>query len=144
MGGSRPDSRRCGKVLRIKNRNQERRGLSNLSDSDARKHPTRRESVLVDTVESEKEPKVPIPTSASAQANAHMPGRESGPHTPAEPDQMQRDQWVSICTVRLKQLRPHHHHAALTSVARSLWLDVGSFDPLIAAELESESWPLDH
>lgn len=54
-----------------------------------------------------------------------------------------REQWVMICAGRLSQLRPDHHRAFIASVAEDLWGDVSSFDPMIAAELEHESWLAD-
>lgn len=49
-------------------------------------------------------------------------------------------EWVQRCAARLGELRPQHDWALITALAKSMWPDVGGFDPRIAAELEHESW----
>lgn len=51
-----------------------------------------------------------------------------------------RKEWVQRCAARLGELRPEHDWALITALAKSMWPDVGGFDPHIAAELEHESW----
>lgn len=51
-----------------------------------------------------------------------------------------RNDWLGACTVRLSQLCPERGVSAMASAARSLWLDVAAFDPVIAAEMEYETW----
>jgi len=51
-----------------------------------------------------------------------------------------RNNWLAVCTARLGQLRPDEGVIAVASKARAMWLDVGTFDPVIAAEMEYETW----
>ena len=51
-----------------------------------------------------------------------------------------RNNWLAVCTARLDQLRPDEGLIAVASMARAMWLDVGTFDPVIAAEMEYETW----
>ena len=51
-----------------------------------------------------------------------------------------RKDWVRRCAARLCELRPEHDWTLIASLAKSMWPDVGGFDPRIAAELEHESW----
>lgn len=74
-------------------------------------------------------------TSPGAAPSARAPAAAGYP--------MQRDEWVQICAARLARLRPGSDPAFVVSVARDMWADVASFDPLIAAEIEHESWPSD-
>lgn len=48
--------------------------------------------------------------------------------------------WMLACAQRLRELRPRDDPASLASTAAQLWVEVGRFDPLIAAEMEHESW----
>lgn len=48
--------------------------------------------------------------------------------------------WVAACTQRLIQLRPDQAAQVMASQARALWPDVAAFDPVIAAEMEYETW----
>lgn len=48
--------------------------------------------------------------------------------------------WLAACMARLGQLRPDQDARAIASMARELWLDVAGFDPVIAAEMEYETW----
>ena len=48
--------------------------------------------------------------------------------------------WLAACTARLSQLRPDQSGPAMASMARTLWLDVPAFDPVIAAEMEYQTW----
>ena len=51
-----------------------------------------------------------------------------------------RKEWVRLCAARLGELRPEHDWTLIASLAKSMWADVGAFDPVIAAELEHEAW----
>ncbi len=51
-----------------------------------------------------------------------------------------RKEWVRMCAARLGELRPEHDWTLIASLAKSMWADVGAFDPVIAAELEHEAW----
>ena len=51
-----------------------------------------------------------------------------------------RKEWVRTCAARLGELRPEHDWTLINSLAKSMWADVGAFDPAIAAELEHEAW----
>jgi hypothetical protein len=55
----------------------------------------------------------------------------------------QRGVWIAECAARLSELRPADERAALLSVAADLWSEVSSFDPVLAAEMEHESWSED-
>ncbi len=59
-------------------------------------------------------------------------------------DRLRREEWVSDCAVRLSQLRLGEDPEFIASLAARMWADVGSFDPVIAAEMEHEAWPWDH
>lgn len=78
---------------------------------------------------------------------------QSAPRTTTTPDasprparatgsraELTRKEWVRRCAARLGELRPQHDWALITALAKSMWPDVGGFDPRIAAELEHESW----
>lgn len=54
--------------------------------------------------------------------------------------ELTRKEWVRRCAARLGQLRPEHDWTLTAALAKSMWPDVGGFDPHIAAELEHESW----
>lgn len=51
--------------------------------------------------------------------------------------------WISVCEARLAQLMPRLTAAERNALAQAMRREVGYFDPLIAAELEIESWPTD-
>ena len=51
-----------------------------------------------------------------------------------------RAAWVADCAHRLGELRPVANPASIASSAARLWVEVGRFDPVIAAEMEHESW----
>lgn len=51
-----------------------------------------------------------------------------------------RNDWLAVCTTRLTQLRPGQDALAMASMAREMWLEVAAFDPVIAAEMEYETW----
>ena len=59
-----------------------------------------------------------------------------------DPDHLSltRKEWVRTCAARLGELRPEHDWTLINSLAKSMWADVGAFDPAIAAELEHEAW----
>ena len=58
----------------------------------------------------------------------------------AAPRLWQRNDWLAACAARLSQLRPDQGGPAMAAVARALWPDVAAFDPVIAAEMEYETW----
>jgi hypothetical protein len=58
----------------------------------------------------------------------------------AAPKLWQRNDWLAACKARLSQLRPDQDVPAISMIARGLWLDVAAFDPVIAAEMEYETW----
>ena len=72
------------------------------------------------------------------------PARDTQPNRAAESNPLGCEQWISLCTARLLELRPHHDRRALGLIASEMWVDVGSFDAVIAAELECEAWPPEH
>lgn len=51
-----------------------------------------------------------------------------------------RAAWELACAQRLCELRPRDNPASLAATAAQLWVEVGRFDPFIAAEMEHESW----
>jgi len=51
-----------------------------------------------------------------------------------------RKSWVARCARRLHELRPGADIRTLDSLADSMWLEVSSFDPALAAEMEHECW----
>ena len=51
-----------------------------------------------------------------------------------------RAKWTRRCIQRLRELRPAEPSATLLERVNSLWLDVAGCDPLIAAEMEHETW----
>ena len=53
---------------------------------------------------------------------------------------MTRTAWIAHCTRRLRQLRPDESPSTLATVVEEMWLDVSSFDPTLAAEIEHECW----
>jgi len=67
-------------------------------------------------------------------------GRQASQHALAGRRFLSRTDWVWICATRLGQLRPDQSVECVAFVARDLWADVASFDPLIAAEMEYEAW----
>ena len=83
------------------------------------------------------------PAPALSRSAFTSPGVAPSARAPAAAYRMQRDEWVQICATRLAQLRPDSDPAFVVSVARAMWGDVASFDPLIAAEMEHESWATD-
>ncbi len=58
--------------------------------------------------------------------------------------QAMRSRWIATCAARIRSLRPEHEKAALDLLAAEMWMEVGAFDPCIAAEMECESWPSEH
>lgn len=58
----------------------------------------------------------------------------------SEPKSAARMAWEIACAQRLHELRRGDEPASIALVAAQLWTDVGRFDPLIAAEMEHESW----
>lgn len=51
----------------------------------------------------------------------------------------QSEFWVATCSRRLSVLRPTTPFADCLVLAQQMWLEVGRYDPEIAAELEHES-----
>jgi hypothetical protein len=51
-----------------------------------------------------------------------------------------RTSWVARCARRLHELRPGADTRMLDSLADTMWLEVSSFDPTLAAEMEHECW----
>lgn len=70
--------------------------------------------------------------------------RDVGLSAAAETRLAGRDEWIGLCAARLRVLRPHHDRTALDLIATDMWADVGSFDAVMAAELECEAWPPEH
>lgn len=70
-------------------------------------------------------------------------GSEAGQRAPARMRQLSRRNWVTICAIRLSQLRPDRDLQIVASVAADMWADVAAFDPVIAAEMEHEDWLAD-
>ncbi|HMC16890.1 MAG TPA: hypothetical protein VKI18_14725 [Albitalea sp.] len=58
----------------------------------------------------------------------------------AEAASQDRSSWVARCARRLHELRPKADTHTLDSLADSMWLEVSSFDPTLAAEMEHECW----
>lgn len=86
-------------------------------------------------------------TSIARLTGHHGPiasARDDGLSAGAGSTQQGRDEWIVRCGSRLRGLRPHHDQSALQLVATEMWVDVGMFDPVIAAELECEAWPPEH
>jgi len=52
---------------------------------------------------------------------------------------LEKAEWVAQCTQRLRELRPEQDQRRLAALVDEMWCDVGSFDPVIAAEMEHES-----
>jgi hypothetical protein len=50
-----------------------------------------------------------------------------------------RGQWIALCAQRLASLRPTMAGRPSLELAQQLWEEVGSFDPVIAAEMEHEA-----
>lgn len=50
-----------------------------------------------------------------------------------------RDAWIAGCALRLRELLPDADPARMLDLAKDLWTDVSTFDPMIAAEMEYES-----
>ena len=50
-----------------------------------------------------------------------------------------RDAWITKCALRLHELFPATDPAQMLDLAKDLWTDVSTFDPVIAAEMEYES-----
>lgn len=61
---------------------------------------------------------------------------------PVEPESKSaaRVAWELGCAQRLRELRRADDPASIAAVAARLWVEVGRFDPFIAAEMEHESW----
>jgi len=76
---------------------------------------------------------VPQPRASAFAAQTDLPVR-------ARPRLWLRKDWVAACTHRLIQLRPDQAVSVMASLARALWPDVAAFDPVIAAEMEYETW----
>lgn len=81
------------------------------------------------------------PAPAVSRSAFTLPGAAPSARVAVAGYPVQRDEWVRICAARLARLRPGSDPAFVVSVARDMWADVASFDPLIAAEIEHESWP---
>jgi hypothetical protein len=58
----------------------------------------------------------------------------------ARPIHLSRADWIWICAAQLSRLRPDQDVESIVFVAKDLWTDVASFDPVIAAEMEYEAW----
>ena len=50
-----------------------------------------------------------------------------------------RDAWIAKCALRLQELLPDSDPVQMLDLAKDLWTDVSTFDPMIAAEMEYES-----
>ena len=50
-----------------------------------------------------------------------------------------QDAWIAGCASRLCELLPDAAPARMLELAKDLWTDVSTFDPVIAAEMEYES-----
>lgn len=50
-----------------------------------------------------------------------------------------REAWTATCASRLCELLPDADPAQMLELAKDLWTDVSTFDPMIAAEMEYES-----
>ena len=50
-----------------------------------------------------------------------------------------RDAWIARCALRLQELLPDSDPVQMLDLAKDLWTDVSTFDPMIAAEMEYES-----
>ena len=85
-----------------------------------------------------------IPMNMHAPTVSRSPVTVFGPrasrHTLTGSPCLSRTDWIWICATRLGQLRPDQSVECVAFVARDLWADVASFDPLIAAEMEYEAW----
>lgn len=81
-----------------------------------------------------------IQTSVPPQWHASAFAAQRERPVPAATRQWRRDDWLAACTLRLAQLRPDQGVQDIASMARALWLDVAAFDPVIAAEMEYETW----
>ena len=71
----------------------------------------------------------------------HQPGTPATDHGAAlttDPS-IGRAHWIVLCAQRLADLRPYLGAQSCASLAQEMWLDVGSFDPAIAAEMEHET-----
>ena len=55
------------------------------------------------------------------------------------PATLERADWVAQCAQRLRELRPEQDPQRLAALVAEMWDEVGSFDPVIAAEMEHES-----
>lgn len=73
-----------------------------------------------------------LPTTRSG-SQSHRPRR-------AAARMWTRNDWLAACRVRLSELRPDQSAPVIESMALALWLDVAAFDPVIAAEMEYETW----
>lgn len=81
-----------------------------------------------------------IQSTLSSQLQASAFALQSDRPVRAAPRPWLRNDWLAACTARLSQLRPDQGVPAMASMARALWLDVATFDPVIAAEMEYETW----
>lgn len=81
-----------------------------------------------------------IQNSRVPQLRASVFGAQGDRPVRAAPTHWLRSDWLAACTLRLIQLRPDQGTAAMAATARDLWLDVAAFDPVIAAEMEYETW----
>ena len=63
----------------------------------------------------------------------------STPEEGNSPANMTRDAWIASCALRLRELLPDADPARALDLAKDLWTDVTTFDPMIAAEMEYES-----
>ncbi len=50
-----------------------------------------------------------------------------------------KDAWIAGCASRLCELLPDADPAQMLDLAKDLWTDVSTFDPIISAEMEYES-----
>jgi hypothetical protein len=78
------------------------------------------------------------PTVSSSPVKLFAP--QASRRAQARPVHLSRADWVWICAARLSQLRPDQDVESIVFVAKDLWTDVASFDPVIAAEMEYEAW----
>ena len=50
-----------------------------------------------------------------------------------------RRKWTKSCAVRIQGLSPSMPEGCCSALAEELWAVVGSYDPVLAAEMEFES-----
>jgi hypothetical protein len=58
----------------------------------------------------------------------------------AEHPGMAQAEWTEQCVRRLRELRPQEDAALLAELVNKMWSDVSRFHPVLAAEMEHESW----